>query len=233
MNKRQIIKHPLRTIRLAYHPSKEKHPLEEQAIAEYIAIHDEIQQLKNELRRQGNLQERMQQVQVGLQGRLLSLEQELEFHEVGLGLANPDILPPLTAPITLDPADLFDASRAFQQDFQQLYEGMVLCYEGHNAFIEKDEAFDEQFERFATGLFMEVMNNYERLSLDIVAFDRDYDDMKSVFTPYNFSKELFYARSEAFFNVYSGFVETVDTFFRRVEKVDDGTEKLLKRLRGR
>ncbi len=232
MNTPTIIRHPLRNIRLAYDTSKERQPLEEEAIAGYIHLHDEVLRLKNELDRQGKRQEKVKGKMTELQGRLLMLEQETEFFEVGLGLADPEILPELSGTISLDPADLFDAVGSFQDDFRDFYADVVICTDDHNRFLKEDEAFDEWFEKYDRGLFMDVMHNWEKLSLDIVAFDEDYDDMKSVFPPYMMTKEMFFASSEALFEAYAEFVKVVDQLYRRVERVDQETQRLLDKLKG-
>src|SRR5690606_14393940 len=151
MNTPTIIRHPLRNIRLAYDTSKERQPLEEEAIAGYIHLHDEVLRLKNELDRQGRQQEKVKGRMTELQGQLLMLEQETEFFEVGLGLADPEILPEITGTVSLDPADLFGAVASFQDDFRDFYAEITTCSNDHNAFLKEDEAFDEWFEAYDNG----------------------------------------------------------------------------------
>ncbi|SRR5690606_19745845 len=232
MNTPTIIRHPLRNIRLAYDTSKERQPLEEEAIAGYIHLHDEVLRLKQELDRQGKQHEKVKNRMTELQGRLLMLEQETEFFEVGFRLADPEILPEITGTFSFDPADLFDAVSSFQDDFGDFYADVKTCSDDHNKFIKEDEAFDEWFETYHSSLFMNVMHNWEQLSLDIAAFDEDYDNMKSVFPPYTMTKEMFYASSEALLEAYNEFIKVVDQLYRRVERVNRETIKILNKLEG-
>lgn len=226
--------HPLKDIILEFDESKEQLDIETKALSRYDEAHDEVWKMKQRLDYLAKgLTEVMQEVS-DRQVELLAMEQSLDFVEDSLGLSDGKNLPELEDEITIDVTALFQDMEQHSADLNALYAQVDDLTKRYNYEVDlyvPSEDYEENWPIHSSffGLFDEVYERYEEVSLNIVTLDDDEQEFLGVYG------ELYDAYHENLefavqvFDAYAALVERVNPLYDRASRAMTAMNQKMRR----
>ncbi len=216
-----VKEHPLRPIILRFDLQKQTPEFEEEALDAYYAMHDKTWETKqNLLMHKDSLFELDVQI-TELEYRLLPIEQQVSFLEVGFQLVDNVELPPFDHDFSIGIGEFRTEVNNHLTDMQELYKDLMQEWAWFDSWADFIYDHEDWCAPGGNELIHQVYRHYEEVSVDIVSLDRDQQEFFGAHGEVRQLQRDYFDYGSQVFNMYNRVKERAEKVYKRANRVND------------